>query len=156
MCSHIHKEFRLWLWDSHLNLKVCFCQFILWKNMHMRHVYSFIHNWYHWQADRTALKLSATKIKLSHWSTVHSIHLWLADKSQTNLCVVFFHLNILWKSKTLPIGKMLTVCGASRHFSTLISAENFTGDPRGISAHESSPRLKQYVQPTPANLPVST
>ena len=37
------------------------------------------------QAYRLAHKLSATKIKLSHWSTGHSIHLGLADKSQMNL-----------------------------------------------------------------------
>ena len=29
----------------------------------------------HRQTDRTAHKLSATKIKLSHWSTDHSTHL---------------------------------------------------------------------------------
>ena len=41
------------------------------------------------QADRMAHKLSVTKIKLFHWSlTDHSTHLWLGDKSQTNLWAV--------------------------------------------------------------------
>ena len=37
---------------------------------------------------RKAHKLSATKCEHSLWSTGHTTHLWLADRSQTNLWVL--------------------------------------------------------------------
>ena len=37
------------------------------------------------KCTRKADKLNTTKCKHSHWSTGYSTHLWLADKSQTNL-----------------------------------------------------------------------
>ena len=42
----------------------------------------------HGHLQRTAHKLSATKIEHSYWSTGNNTHLWLADKSQTNLWAV--------------------------------------------------------------------
>ena len=45
----------------------------------------YIAGFYHGNELKKADKLSATKYEHSHWSTGHSTHLWLADKSQTNL-----------------------------------------------------------------------
>ena len=44
-----------------------------------------VDNGIHGHLLRTAHKFCATKIEHSHWLTGHITHLWLTDKSQTNL-----------------------------------------------------------------------